>query len=202
MNEKMDILVSFEDQIKKIPGSLIESTILVTAPGQQVMIVINKVLWHAVRILVERDSRIINKIIPIKNRKHSIIMFKLSEHWTIKGARERVAFIKSKLLQIPVDLKGIFPDSKLKYYCVVGRLFTLPDDVCQNPDKYLREGDHVQIERILYHHSAIYIGNSTLIHFSGPSAKKAKICTISWNEFISSYSALYGISRFVHFMIY
>ena len=77
----MDI-VTFEKLLKSIPGSLVEYEDFVTGPGQNIMIAINRSGWYGVRILVERDPRIVNKE-----------MFKISEHWTLEGARQKVACI-------------------------------------------------------------------------------------------------------------
>ena len=44
------------------------------------------------------------------------------------------------------------------------------------PDKFLKPGDHITVDRVFYHHAGIYAGNSMVYHISvdGDLSKKMK----------------------------
>jgi len=138
----------------KIPGSLVEVFYSQTSKGQHYALVINKVLWYALRLLLEVDERVGN----------CVLMQKLGEFFFLDSAKSKCREIQDRFsLRYPL-LQIYFTSNK--HQSSEYRIWTVvPDDARKNPDKYFRPGDQINISRKhLYRHEAVYLGNGRVIH--------------------------------------
>lgn len=53
-----------------------------------------------------------------------------------------------------------------------------------NVDGILEVGDHVVVDRVLYTHHGVYIGNNKLIHYSGEGGTIGEVAEISLEDFV------------------
>ena len=139
----------FEKKVEKIHSTLIfKSNILETSLKQRYMVLINKWLWYAVRILIEIDDRYYIHIYS----------HKVSEEPSLEKAIKKHDEIISCLSESPPNFDQLSLDVSM------GVFFIVPDaDV-----SLLRAGDHVQVIRSgVYGHSCIYLGKDRVIHING-----------------------------------
>jgi hypothetical protein len=83
--------------------------------------------------------------------------------------------LKDLLLKNIYEILSNINNNLVKQFLIQSYDFELPEDVKNNPDLYLKPGDHVLIERkTRYYHHAIYIGNNVkgetkqIIHIYNP----------------------------------
>lgn len=188
--------MAFQKQIKdEIYGTVIfQSDILKTCKDQRYIVVINQVVWYAVHVFIETDTRFEDqtKFQPNNSLCH-ILHFKVSDHWSLEGAKEKFSEIKKKLWftgnkksDLPAWLQLNNPITTLK--------IKNGKEAIDNPDKYILPGDHIQVYRVavyigavVYQHSAIYIGNKKVIQVSDPehesSKQRACVNEADWSSF-------------------
>ena len=136
-------------KVQEIRSNLVfKSNVLETSLKQRYMVVINKWLCYAVRILIEIDDRYYIHIYS----------HKVSEEPSLEKAIKKHDEIISCLSDNPPNLE------QLSLNVSMGVFFILPDaDV-----NFLRPGDHVQILRFgILSHSCIYLGNDKVVHING-----------------------------------
>uniref|UniRef100_A0A7E4ZYE7 Cupin_8 domain-containing protein n=1 Tax=Panagrellus redivivus TaxID=6233 RepID=A0A7E4ZYE7_PANRE len=122
----------------------------VTPLGQNFVFVVSKLLWYAVRFIVECDGRV--KDPWNKNLSHARLLFK-EEFWKGK-ANEYVETQYEKLINGTYDE---FPE----------RVIPTPQDCVQNSELYLKPGDHLRrFSSAEYHCDSIYIGDGEVVLFS------------------------------------
>ncbi|KAE9547029.1 hypothetical protein FO519_009759 [Halicephalobus sp. NKZ332] len=98
--------------------------------GQHFVLITTKVLWYAVRLIIDEEHRDLE--VARENDVHSSDILEKSEHFTRKEALKH----RKKTYQ---DLsEGVFSDN-FKY-----RIRKLPPNYITNPDLYLKPGDHIQ----------------------------------------------------------
>jgi len=182
----------FENKVKAVAkqryGKLVYvSSTFFTSVNQRYAIIINKVVWYAVRVVLE----IVDDYSLVKD-------FKASEHITLKGAFEK----KDKIINNLSNRKPPnFRDCEIvsrAYFIIIptsvesGEYMRVPDKVHSRPDLYLRNGDVVMISRKLgffrmYQHAGIYAGNEEIIHISPEDRHNpkstSKVMQTSWSEF-------------------
>lgn len=153
---------------------------LYTKTNQRFAIIINKVVWYSIRLVFEIDERC-----------NELEVYKISEHWTEKGAFEKKDIIIDKLVnslqpkydELEIKVPGLGSTMYYSSLFYAGCYIKMPNDVYDNPDKYLKPGDYVLITRRLsnfnlYHHAGIYIGENKIIHISAPNNDgKFKSCS-------------------------
>lgn len=135
-----------------IPGSQIETIYGQTSKNQLYAIIINNVAWYAVRLVLEVDERI----------GECVFVDKISEHLTLSGAKDKCADIKSDLAKT-TPLHPLYKRFVNEKNFFLSCIHEVPKEVLNNPDIYLKPGDHIRIYRFLYSHEAIYIGNRKVI---------------------------------------
>ena len=88
----------FNEYIDDIPGVVIYKTPMFrTSSGQPFQILINQVVWYAVRVIYEDDPKFSSNEL-LKSCAQAGARFKLSEHLTIGGAKDKMALLKNDLL--------------------------------------------------------------------------------------------------------
>lgn len=191
--------MDFDEAIKNtIYGSIVyESDILTSSMGQRYKIVVNKIIWYAMRVFIEIDPRLAET--TTFNITSSIInVFKLKQCLTFSGAKEEAEKLRNEMqkpnFRLVVQSNGDqmpFPfqpsgNMRLCYYSVING-----KEALNNPDLYFLPGDHVQVKRTIsgltYHHAAIYIGNKRVIQVSDPDAghskERARVNEADWSAF-------------------
>jgi hypothetical protein len=176
-----------------------------TSVGQAYALIMNKVVWYAVRIFIEIDPRIVE-----------LFVFKISDFYIQKNGIKFVESVVDKLSQHSPPLTKDLPDVIGLYIFprtveLTNREFELPRfleiplDVRNNPNEYLRPGDFVLGRRCFYEHAGIFIGNDEIVHFSasetadGKFKGVAKIMKTSWAKFCTdqtkSIRVLFNVLR-------
>lgn len=182
----------FEEQIKKIPGRVVEKTgILRAETGQCYQLVINRVFWFGLRIIVFTDERFgadypIISVRTLDTHFESCWTQKLSEHSTQKGASDKLKYIRQQMTKSPFNLLiDVFGEERMSKQVFVPLLES--KDLFDHPDLYLRRGDNIQVWRGKYHHAGVYLGNSRIIHVVDPNGGRDKTKSLvdekTWLEF-------------------
>jgi len=181
--------MEFDEVIeRKISGSICyKSDVMTSSSDQRYKLVINRIVWYGVHILFEIDPRLNNddfqvefKNIHFKTIQHQSI----SQHLTLSGAKEKVAKLENDF-----NMNKIFPSILMPFITPFLLRCKVKDreKAKNDPDCYFLPGDHVQVARSLYHHSAIYIGNKKVIHVSDPSGgaskEQALVNEADWSKF-------------------
>ena len=168
----------FQNAINDIPGTIkYQSDILQTTLKQRFMIVMNKVLIYAVRILIEIDDRY---YIHIYSHKLEEFLLKSSA--------------VDKCEEIHRCLRDEFPPNfeKLGLDVTKGVFFVVPEV------SILKLGDHIQILRNgIYSHAAIYIGEKKVIHISGTQKKDSQVKEDTLSNFESIGGVIFIFSTFL-----
>ena len=188
--------MDFNDAIKNtIYGSILyESDILTSPAGQRYKIVINKVVWYAIRLFIEIDPRLVEQ--REKELFHItaplINVYKTRECLTFSDAKEKAAKLINGINDINNSKLIYFSLHPISSFVVINGI-----DAMNNPDLYFSPGDHVQIKRtfflgLTYHHAAIYLGNKRVIQVSDPDAEnrkdEAKVNEADWSAFHCGHS--------------
>uniref|UniRef100_A0AC34QTQ0 LRAT domain-containing protein n=1 Tax=Panagrolaimus sp. JU765 TaxID=591449 RepID=A0AC34QTQ0_9BILA len=139
--------------------------------GQHFVFVISKVALYAVRWIVDEEYWNFRAI----HHENVDSDYVYENRWfiTLKKAK---TYISNRLKDVSEDNFG----GQLRY-----RLRMAPQDILQNPDKYLRRGTHLQryLKGDLFRsigfgsHEGIYLGNGKVAHMS--TEKHATLSTIS-----------------------
>jgi hypothetical protein len=179
----------FEQAVKRaeatVYGNMIWSSgVKEMKSGQKFAIVVNKVVWYAMRIIVEIDSRtsFVNTVkICEQFFKSSII-------------NDAENYVKELCNEVdPNLLKEKLRFWNINEWSTKGCYIVMPDSVQYEPDNYLKPGDFVMVCRKsflgltkLYHHAGIYVGNKKIIHVTGSGSKvksEAYVRETDWNTF-------------------
>lgn len=183
----------FENSIKELSNNqwgtvIFSSGVLYTSKKQRFAIVVNRVVWYAVRLALEIDERC-----------NEIEVYKISEHLTEAMAMEKKESIVRNLSSSPpqfekCDIKvprlGSTIYSSIYY---AGCYLKMPMGVYESPDRYLKKGDHVMVARRIsnfniFHHAGIYVGNEKIIHITnqnddGSFKSNSAVHKTSFSEF-------------------
>ncbi|CAF1462456.1 unnamed protein product [Adineta steineri] len=171
--------------IKEQWGSVVfQSGVLCSPFDQKYALIINMVVWYAVRLVLELDERC----------DTAAEVIKLGEFFTESGAIEKKDEIIKQF--------HLFKDNDKEFPVISPYYLTVPDNVRYNPDTYLKPGDFVMIKRenpyISYNHAGIYSGNAEIIHISVPddchgngkfNKEEARIMKTSWSTFYGDKAA-------------
>ena len=189
--------MGFNDAIKNtIHGSIVyESDILTSSMGQRYKIVVNKIIWYAIRVLIEIDPRLAQKTL-FKITGSIINVFKIKQCLTFSSAKEEAdklinvmkkhrLVVQSNADHLPFPLQSS-GRIRICYLSIING-----EEALKNPDLCFLPGDHVQVKRtvsgLTYHHAAIYIGNKRVIQVSDPDAghskERARVNEADWSAF-------------------
>jgi hypothetical protein len=132
-----------------------------TPLGQYFVLVTSKVVWYAVRLIVDEEHR----DLPLSRESavHSSDVLNKSQFLTLEGAQE---FARDKHAKLE---EGIF-DVHVSH-----RIRKLPPDAYNNPDKYLKPGDHIQrrLDGIIpfVNHEGVYLGGGRVCHIHAENSE-------------------------------
>lgn len=171
---------SFESIVNKyiknnVSGSVKELTFDITSKNQHFALIININFWYAVRLVLQLENRLGN----------AIFIDKISEHWTLSGAKDQcntiIKDLKNDDVRYPKTYNTSFDRDIAKLFSVK---LKLTNDQLKNYSNFLIPGDHIKINRKnTYYHDAIYLGNNQVIQVTN---KKDPIEKCSFSKFLGS----------------
>uniref|UniRef100_A0AC34QXE2 LRAT domain-containing protein n=1 Tax=Panagrolaimus sp. JU765 TaxID=591449 RepID=A0AC34QXE2_9BILA len=147
--------------LKEWMGAEVEERLWGKTPfGQHFVLVTSKVVWYAVRVIVDEEHRDL-EIVRQRNVYSEGVVSK-NEFLTLEAA---MSFRANKHAELS---DGIFTDNEIAY-----RIRKLPADCIELPDKYLKPGDHIQrrldMSLPFGNHEGVYIGNCKIAHINRES---------------------------------
>uniref|UniRef100_A0A914YT01 LRAT domain-containing protein n=1 Tax=Panagrolaimus superbus TaxID=310955 RepID=A0A914YT01_9BILA len=182
-----------EELEKEWMGDEIERSWGKTHLGQYFCFITSKVIWYGVRLIIDEEYR----NLEIKRERgvhrvgHGVVIKK--DFLTREGATDFVLQNTTKYGN------GEFND----YFF---RARAVPNDVHENPDMYLKPGDHVQrdLDMLFFSHDGIYLGNGKVAHISGGSSNSASnssssscTCMININDAQEACARIVTLKEFV-----
>lgn len=150
----VDFQALVDDYIKEnIYGSVTRTIFGETSKNQFYAIIVNKVIWYAVRLVIYTDFRC-----------HSFYQSKIYQNFDLEMVNREIEKISNCLKNDAVlfPLSSYHKEMKMSYLTR-----KLDEKERKNPFSFFHSGDHIQINRnYLYFHHAIYIGNRKVIQVS------------------------------------
>ncbi|UJR12241.1 hypothetical protein I4U23_016418 [Adineta vaga] len=151
----------------------------VSSVGQEVAFVVTTTWWYALRTFFDES-----------HTNGNICHFHRTDHLTLDGTKDQINKYKEQLSQQPPFFQCDGHNSTREVVCPhCAHHVTMPKECSNNPDVFLKPGDHVSVSRGLYHHDCIYAGNRTVYHISSGEgdSKTAKSTTCvkfqPWEKF-------------------
>lgn len=196
-----EIFLTHSDFVDQFPADSIKltSNISKTPNGQNfILYVIEKSNKYYIYIAVTIDDRLENPKI-FKNTgvlidipQFSIWTNKISKHMDYNEAKNEYNEILCNLTtnsRLSESQSEKYFGDKAKQGC----FFEIADDddAFNYPDKYFRPGDHVHVNKVVYNHAAIYIGNKEVIQVSDPEKSN--------NSIVAKRNALVNKARWDQF---
>uniref|UniRef100_A0AC34G9X9 LRAT domain-containing protein n=1 Tax=Panagrolaimus sp. ES5 TaxID=591445 RepID=A0AC34G9X9_9BILA len=150
-----------EELAKEWMGNEIERVWGKTHLGQYFCLITSKYWWYGVRLIIDEEYRHLE---PQRERG----VHRIGHGIVIKQdflSRERASEYVCQSLQKYGN--GEFTSDNYSF-----RVRPVSIDVHQNPDLFLKPGDHIQrnLNGILFSHDGIYLGNAKVAHIGAPSS--------------------------------
>jgi len=174
----------FRDDLASIPGKIVFTSKFKSPSGQLCMLVINKVLWYAVRLFTTSALK------QESGTKTKTFRMKVGQFLRLRDALTMIGDLETSIKNnepLSLDLFKEIEISSLKE-----PLHTKLNGL-QDPAKILQPGDHLMIKRkkgfVVYFHHAIYIGgdkiDKQIIHIFRRNEKEPlQVHETSWKEFL------------------